>query len=64
MARKPTNPWKSRQQAERRAAAEERQAAYDSLTIEQKIAKLDAGKFRALKERAKLQKQLEQSRKQ
>lgn len=34
--------------------AEDRQRQYDVLTTEEKIAKLDAGNFRALKQRAML----------
>lgn len=37
-----------------RKQAQERQAAYDALTVEQKLAKLDAGGFVATKQRAKL----------
>jgi hypothetical protein len=34
--------------------AEARQLAYDALTTEEKIAKLDAGGFRAVRQRARL----------
>jgi hypothetical protein len=44
-----------RQQA--REQAKERQKAYDALTIEQKLAKLDKGGFTATKQRAKLDSQ-------
>lgn len=47
-------PWKDSVQVQRRKFAEERQAAYDKLSKEQKIAKLDAGRFVATKQRAKL----------
>jgi len=39
---------------ERRKQAEERNAEYAKLTVEQKLAKLDAGGFAAKKQRAKL----------
>jgi hypothetical protein len=38
----------------KRAEAIVRQAEYDSLTVEQKISRLDRGGYRALKQRAKL----------
>ncbi len=47
--------WK----AQRRKEAEERQAAYDKLTIDQKIDKLNAGGFAATKQRKKLYAQKE-----
>lgn len=47
-----------RTQALKKQRAEEaavRKAAYDALTTEQKLARLDAGGFKATKERLKLQ---------
>lgn len=40
----------------RREQAEQRNAEYAKLTVEQKLAKLDAGGFTATKQRAKLNK--------
>ena len=51
---KTVKPWKHLVMPARRKAAEERQAAYDKLTIEQKIKRLDDGGFVAAKQRAKL----------
>jgi hypothetical protein len=59
---KAVRPWKQEVMRERRKLAEERQGAYNKLTIEQKLKKLDAGNFVAKKQRAKLLAQL-QSRK-
>ena len=42
--------WKD----ERRAAAEARQTAYNKLTVKQKLDKLDAGGYKATKQRGKL----------
>lgn len=39
-----------------------RQAAYDKLTTEQKLRHLDYGKFRAVKQRARLERQLEREK--
>lgn len=44
--------------AQRKLEAEQRQAEYNKLTPQQKLAKLDAGGFTATKERAKLLAQL------
>lgn len=41
--------------AQKREEAELRKASYQALTTEQKLAKLDAGKFTASKQRLKLQ---------
>lgn len=46
-----------RQKAQRKVEAEARQAKYNSLTTQQKLDKLDAGKFVATKQRAKLKAQ-------
>ena len=46
--------WKAQRQAE----AKVRQEAYDKLTPQQKLAKLDAGGFAASKQRAKLAAQI------
>lgn len=43
-----------------RREAEERNAAYQKLTAQQKIDKLNAGAWRAKKQRAKLEAELEQ----
>ncbi len=42
----------------RRLEAEERQVVYDGLTAKQKVQRLDDGNFRAIKERAKLAKEV------
>ncbi len=43
----------------KRAEAEGRQAAHDKLSTAQKLEVLDLGKLRALKQRARLERQLE-----
>ena len=61
--RKNKGPWLHTVKAERRKAAEARQAEYDKLTIAQKIEKLDKLGLTATKVRAKLTKQLEVKKK-
>jgi len=56
----PTRPWKHTVMKQRRADAEARQVAYDKLTVEQKLARLDAGNFVATKQRARLEAQLKE----
>jgi hypothetical protein len=51
------NPKGSATRAKRREEAEHRQWEYNKLSTEQKIAKLDQGGHRALKQRAKLEAQ-------
>lgn len=51
-------PWKHEVQEQRRKDAEARQAAYDKLTPQQKLANLDKYKFLAKRERARITKQL------
>jgi hypothetical protein len=51
---KPNSGKASAHRAELRIKAAERLLAYSLLTREERIAKLDAGNFRALKQRAKL----------
>jgi hypothetical protein len=46
------------EQEKRQTEAKERQEAYNKLTVEQKLAKLDKGNFTATRQRAKLKKQL------
>lgn len=53
----PIAPWKHKAKEARRKDAEERQAAYDKLTKEQKLAKLDKYTHVAKRERARLEKQ-------
>jgi hypothetical protein len=57
----PIYPWKAKQQAGRRKFAEERQAAYDKLTPQQKLDRLDKGNFKATKERTKIQRVIDES---
>lgn len=45
----------------RREEARERQRAYNELTPKGKLAQLDAGKFRALRQRRRLEAELEQA---
>jgi len=52
-------PWKHVQKQTRRERAEQMQAEYNKLTPEEKLAKLDAGGHRAVKQRARLLKQIE-----
>jgi hypothetical protein len=58
-ARTNKGPWLHIVKAERRKLAEARQAEYDKLTVEQKIAKLDKYQHTATRQRARLAKQLE-----
>lgn len=51
---KPKAPWKHLVQAQRREAAELRQAEYDKLSPSERLAKLDRLHLTAKKERAKL----------
>jgi len=51
-------PWKHRVKEERRKVAEARNAEYNKLTIEQKLAMLNKYNFVAAKQRAKLQAKL------
>lgn len=51
-------PWKEQVQEQRRKDAETRQAVYDKLTPQQKLANLDKYKFAATRERARIAKQL------
>lgn len=56
---KHVRPWKAAVKNLRRTAAESRQKAYDTLTPQQKLEKLDKGHFRALKQRSRLEKECE-----
>lgn len=60
--RKSTPPWKHVVMEKRRVDAEERQAAHDLLTPQQKLAKLDKGDLAAEKERAKLKKAIAEAK--
>lgn len=53
-----TTPWKHRVMEQRRADAEARQAEYNKLTPQQKLARLDKLRLSASKERAKLSKKI------
>lgn len=50
----PISPWKARARAVRRAAAEERNKLYRSLTPQQRLANLDKLGLTAKRERARL----------
>lgn len=56
-------PWKTRSQATKHERTLTMKAEYDQLTTQQKLSKLDAGNFRALKQRARLRAQLEKETK-
>jgi hypothetical protein len=58
MPRKPTTPWKHAVMAQRRADAEARQAAYQKLTPQERLDRLNRANHRAVKERAKLATQI------
>ena len=63
MARQSNSPWKDQIMQVRREAAEARQKVYDALSPQDKLARLDRYGFRAAKERAKIARKLEGSKK-